>query len=132
MKIIYTTAVAGLATVLLLNACNSQPTRQAPVSEKVVDRGYSMGEQVKRINDFQINSWNYIDRRNAIIYVGASRYYLITTRRPCDGLTETENLAYSTTVGNLTDKDKLLVRRDSGRVESCFIETIHELKKAPG
>jgi hypothetical protein len=132
MKTVVITAVAGLAAGLLLSACNSQPPRQVPVSEKVANRGYSMGEQVKRINDFQINSWNYIDRRNAIIYVGASRYYLITTRRPCDGLTETDNLAYSTTVGNLTDKDKLLVRRDSGRVESCFIETIYELKKVPG
>lgn len=114
---------------MLTGACSNNPPAQVPIEDKMAGYGFVLGEQVKRINDFQINSWNMVDRNNAIIYVGANRRYLVTTRSPCDGLADAINLSYSTTAGNLTDKDKLLVRRFSGRLESCFIDTFYKLEK---
>lgn len=115
--------------ILLAGACSNNPPTQVPIEDKLAQVGFILGEQVKRVNNFQINSWNMVDRQNAILYVGASRRYLVTTRTPCDGLEDARNLNYSTTAGSLTDKDKLLARRLSGRLESCFIDTIYELEK---
>lgn len=116
---------------MLVGACTNNPPEKVPIEDKVAGYGFTIGEQVKKINNFQINSWNMVDRRNAIIYVGASRRYLVTTRSPCDGLEDAEYLTYSTTTGNLTDKDKLLMRRSpaTDRMESCFIDTLYELEK---
>lgn len=113
----------------MVSACAGQTPRQAPLEDKLAGLGYTLGEEVKRVTNFQINSWNLIDRKNVIIYVGAGHRYLITTRSPCDGLEDTEHLNYSTTAGNLTDKDKLIVRRLHGHVESCFIDSIFALEK---
>lgn len=119
-----------MLSLLLVGACANQSPREVPVGESLANLGFTLGPQVRHINNFQINGWSSMDRRNAIIYVRASRNYLVTLRNPCNGLQETERLGYSTTAGSLTDKDKLLVRRDSGRMESCFIDTIYELEKA--
>lgn len=121
--------ITGIWAVLLVGACTSHPPTEVPVGDKLAEMGFTLGEQVKRISNFQVNSWNVVDRRHAILHVGANRRYLITTRSPCDGLEDTQNLQYSTTAGNLTDKDKLLVRRTTGRMESCFIDTLHTLEK---
>jgi len=131
MRYQWITTVAGISILLLLGACTNRPPAAESIEDKVARHGFAIGAQVNRVNNFQINSWNMVDRKNAIIFVGASRRYLITTRNPCDGLADTEVLNYSTTAGNLTDKDKLLLRRSpsAGRMESCFIDTIYELEK---
>ena len=129
MKTRFSRFVILTLSMLLVSACASQTARQAPLEEKLSGLGFARGEKVRRINDLQINSWNLVDRKNVVIYVGAGHRYLITTRNPCDGLEDTEHLNYSTTAGNLTDKDKLMVRRLHGHVESCFIDSIYELEK---
>jgi hypothetical protein len=129
MKKFVTSGLIGILTLLLMGACASHPPEELPIQDKMASLGYVIGPQVKRINDFQINSWSIVDRRSLIIFVGASRRYLITTRNPCDGLQETENLDYSTTNGNLTDKDRLIVRRSTGHTQSCSIDTLYELEK---
>ena len=129
MKKLVASGLIGLMTLLLMGACASHPPEDLPIQDKMASLGYVIGPQVKRINDFQINSWSIVDRRNVIIFVGASRCYLITTRNPCDGFQETEHLDYSTTTGNLTNKDKLMVRRTTGHMQNCFIDTLYELEK---
>jgi hypothetical protein len=129
MKKLVASGLIGLMTLLLMGACASHPPEDLPIQDKMASLGYVIGPQVKRINDFQINSWSIVDRRNVIIFVGASRRYLITTRNPCDGFQETEHLDYSTNTGNLTDKDKLMVRRTTGHMQNCFIDTLYELEK---
>jgi hypothetical protein len=129
MTKIFSPVLIGILTLMLISACTSAPPEALPIEEKLASLGYLMGPQVKRINDFQINSWSIVDRKKVIIFVGAGHRYLITTRNPCDGLQETEHLDYSTTNGNLTDTDKLLVRRHSGHMQSCFIDTLYELEQ---
>jgi hypothetical protein len=121
--------VFGMLLVLLVSACTTQPPMEVSVEEKLAKLGYELGPQVKHINNFRINGWNIVDRSNVIIFVSASHSYLVTTRLPCDGFQDTEHLNYSVTVGKLTDRDKLLVRRSSGHMQGCFIDTLFELEK---
>lgn len=129
MKISLPKVAAGLLTLILAVACASQSPPEIALDEQLAKLGYIIGPQARRIHNFQVNSWNIVDRKNVIIFPGASRYYLLTTKGICDGLLETRKLAFSTTIGVLTDKDQLLTRRYSGRLESCSIDTIHELQK---
>lgn len=110
-------------------ACANSTYQEPPLQEKLAQRGFAMGQQVKRINDYQVNSWYSVDRKHVIINFGASRNYLLTLRTSCDGLLDAELLSFSTTVGFLTDKDKLLVRDDGHHILQCYIRTIHELEK---
>jgi hypothetical protein len=130
MKHLYRNIVAGMIVPLLVVACAGQPPESIPLEERLAERGYTMGEQVKRIRDYRINGWNNVDRYNVIMNVGASKNYLVTVRSPCDGLRSAEHLAFSTTVGALTDKDKLVVRGSGRYLEQCYIDTIHLLEKA--
>ena len=121
--------VTSIMALLLASACAGQPPESVPLDERLAKHGYSLGEQVKRITDYRINGWNSMDRFSVIMNVGASKNYLITVRSPCDGLRSAEHLAFSTTIGDLTDKDKLVVRGSGRYLENCYIDTIHKLSK---
>lgn len=129
MKTRFLPVAVGMLVLLLVGACSNQPPQELAIEERLANLGYVMGEQIKFINNFQVSSWSPVDRKNVIIYAGASRNYLVTTRSPCDGLQETRDLAFSKTIGNLTDKDRLLVGRYSGHIDSCSIDTLHKLQK---
>ncbi len=122
------TAISIIA-LLLISACAGQPPESVPLDERLAKHGYTLGQQVKRITDYRINGWNSMDRFSVIMNVGASKNYLIMVRNPCDGLRSAEHIVFSTTIGDLTDKDKLVVRGDGRYLESCYIDTIHELTR---
>ena len=121
--------ITCIISISLAGACTSNPPDPVPLEEKVAKLGYTIGQPVKRINNYQINSWNSVDLKHVIINFGASRNYLLTLRTSCDGVLSADLLSFSTTVGFLTDKDKLLVRNSGRHVSHCFIKTIHELEK---
>ena len=118
-----------VVVVLIVAACAGSPPESVPLDERLAKRGYIIAEPVKRLQDYRINGWNSVDRYNVILIVGASLTYLITVRSPCDGLNSAGNLAFSTTIGDLTDNDKLLVRSTGGYIEHCYIDKIHLLEK---
>ena len=120
---------ACIISISLAGACTSNPPNPVPLEEKVANLGYTIGQPVKRIHDYQINSWNSVDLKHVIINFGASRNYLLTLRTSCDGVLNAGLLSFSTTVGFLTDKDRLLVRNSGRYVSHCFIKTVHELEK---
>ena len=132
MKTVFLNVNAGLIALLMLLACATESPESIPLEERLAKRGYVIGEPVKRIQDYRINGWNSVDRRNVIMNVGASQNYLVTLRSPCDGLTSAEHLAFSTTIGDLTDKDKLLVRGAGRYLEQCYIDKIYTLEKING
>ena len=115
--------------VLMLCACASNTADPVPLEEKLAQRGFAIGQPVKRINNFQINSWSSVDLKHVIFNFGASRYYLVTLRTSCDGVLSAGLISFSTTIGLLTDKDKLLVRDNTRHLAQCYISTIHELEK---
>lgn len=114
----------------LLSACAATP-RTAPVSleERLVQKGYYIGEPVERIREYRINGWNNVDRRHVILTVGASEHYLVSLRNPCDGLETADRLAFSTTVGSLTDFDRLYVTQPGGFVEHCLVDGLFRLHR---
>ncbi len=115
--------------VLILYACASNPADSVPLEEKLAKLGYTIGQPVKRINNFQINGWNSVDLKHVVFNFGASRNYLVTLRTSCNGVLNASLISFSTTIGLLTDKDKLLVRDSSRHLSQCYIKTIHELEK---
>lgn len=127
--------ISGLAktvfTMILLTmtaACANRPP-ETTLEEKLAQLGYTLGQPVKRVINFQLNGWNSVDYKHVIMNFGASRNYLLTLRTSCDGLRSATVISFSTTAGSLTDRDKLLVRNDSHHLSQCYISTIHELEK---
>lgn len=128
MKRMFAKNVLTAMLASMLAACANNPP-ETSLDEKLAQLGYSLGEPVRRVINFQISGWNSVDRKHVIMNFGASRYYLLTLRTSCDGLRSATVLNFSTTAGSLTANDKLLVRNDSHHLSQCFISTIHELQK---
>ena len=129
MNHVFRNIIAGAITLLVAVAGATEPYEPVPFEERLAKHGYAVGEQVKRIRDYRINGWSSVDQYNVIMNVGVSKRYLVTVRNPCEGLRSAEHLAFNTTVGTLTDKDKLIVRGDGRYLEHCYIDTIHKLVK---
>lgn len=123
---------ASLIAFLMLLACAGTPPESISLEEKLAKRGYVIGEPVKRLRDYRINGWNSIDRYSVIMNAGASKNYLVTVRSPCEGLISAEHLTFSTTIGDLTDKDKLVVRGAGRFLEQCYIDKIYSLTRING
>lgn len=121
---------ASIIALLVTTSCASTPPESTPIEERLAQRGFTIGEEVKRIRDHRINGWNSVDRYTVIMKVGASKNYLVTVRTPCDGLQSAVTLTFSTKIGALTNKDKLVVRGSGGFLEHCYIDTIHTLEKS--
>jgi len=121
--------IACVIVVSMAGGCAGNPANQVPLEEKVAKLGFTIGQPVKRINDYQINGWNTVDLKHVVMSFGASRNYLLTLRTSCDGVLSAQMLFFSTTVGFLTDRDKLLVRDGGSQLSHCYIRTIHELEK---
>ena len=115
--------------IMSITGCGNNPSASISLEDRITQRGYIIQEPVKRLKDYRINGWSSVDQRNVILNIGASENYLVTVRSICTGLISAEHLAFSTTVGDLTDKDKLIVRDSGGHIQSCFIDTIHKLEK---
>jgi len=121
--------VAATLVLMLATACSGSSPEAMPIEERMAAKGYLIKEPVKRLKDYRINGWSSVDRRNVILNVGASGNYLVTVRSPCEGLRSAEHLAFSTIIGDLTDKDKLIVRDSGGYLQNCYIDTIQTLEK---
>lgn len=129
MKHVIFKCFASLVPAAMLAACVNHPYEGPTLEEKVAQLGFTIGQPVERIINFQIRSWNDVDHKNVILSVGASRNYLVTLRASCDGLESATTLNFTTTVGSLTDRDKLQVRNASHHLSQCFIKSINELEK---
>jgi hypothetical protein len=122
-------ALSSVVLILILTACAGSPSESIPIEEQMAQKGYIIQEPVKRLKDYRINGFSSVDRSSVILYVGASDHYLVTVRSLCDELRSAEHLAFSTIIGDLTDKDRLIVRDSGGHIQYCYIDTIHKLDK---
>jgi hypothetical protein len=121
--------VAATMILLLAAACSGAPPETIPIEERMAEKGYLIKEPAKRLNSYRINGWSSVDRLNVIINVGASETYLLTVKSPCEGLNSAGHIAFSTVMGDLINKDKLIVRDYGGLTQNCFIDTIQTLEK---
>ncbi len=129
IKFYYRKTVTSFFVLMVTTACSGTPPESIPLEERLAARGYTIERPVKRLNNYRINGWSNVDRRNVILNVGASEHYLVTVRNPCDGLFSAEHLAFSTIIGDLTDTDKLIVRGPGRFLEYCYIDTIRTLDR---
>jgi hypothetical protein len=117
---------AGLTALLV--GCAGTP-EAADIDALLAERGYTTGEEVRDIKQYRINGWQSLDDRHVIIETGPASRYLLTLMTRCDNLRTAETIGFSTTTGNLTTFDKLVVRGTSGIVRDCPITTIQELHR---
>jgi hypothetical protein len=85
--------------------------------------------QVKRINDYKIDSWQHVDDYSLVIRGGVSNYYLVTFKNRCRELKYAHAIAAPTKGGALqAGFDSIrVVNRDSIPMP-CMIKEIYELK----
>ncbi len=114
---------------MVLGACATSPEMSLTLEQKLEARNYTVGEEVKQIRNYRLNGWNTLDSKHVIMRVGASEHYLVSLRNSCYELSSAANIAFTTTVGNLSVHDKLLVKGPAGIIEHCFIEALNKLQK---
>lgn len=125
-------SLAAACAALVVAACAATPAQQLTLAQRLEQKSYRLGEPVERIRDYRITGWNTVDDDHLIIHTGPSDSYLLTLRWPCHNLRTAEHIAVSTTVGNLTRLDKVIVRSfPDGFTEHCPIDAMHTLKRLP-
>jgi hypothetical protein len=76
---------------------------------KLTQLGYTTGEIAKRVENYRVDGWNYLDDKHILIYAGPSRRFLITTLADCPQLNWAEHIGFTSTTSYLTKLDKLVV-----------------------
>lgn len=117
-----------LSTAVLV-ACAGTPETLPTLEQKLAAKNYKLGDPVERIQQWRLDSWAYLDGQHVIMQTAPSTYYLVSLRQTCHGLSSAEDIAFTTTVNQLTHFDKLLVRRSGGSIERCYITALHKLEK---
>ena len=126
----YLRVVLALSTMaIVLCACAISPEIPLTLEQKLEARNYTVGEEVKRIRNYRINGWNYLDSTHVVMTAGASERYLVTLRNRCSELSSATNIAFTTTVGNLSVHDKILVKGLTNFIDHCFIQSLNKLEK---
>ncbi len=124
------TILISLFAGVFLAACAGSPARDLTLEEKLAKRSYKIGAPVERIQNYTLNGWNHVDREHLIIISGAARYYLVSLNNSCYNLVTAEDIAITSTAGQLTRFDHLLVPGYSNFLQRCYISSLHELNKA--
>ncbi len=117
------------ALTIVLTACAISPETPLTLEQKLEARNYSVGEEVKRIRNYRINGWNYLDSKHVVMTAGVSDHYLVTLRNRCNELSSATNIAFTTTVGSLSVHDKILVKGLTNFIDHCFIQSLNKLEK---
>lgn len=130
-------ALFVIALLASLTACAGN-TQQSPMDSlgddpvaKVIDRGYKLGEEVKRINNYMIDGWQYVSDDAIIIPARPSLDYLVLLRSPCHSLRSTNTIGLTSTTGSVLSNFDAIVVFDAPRSfeEKCFIDTMYTLEK---
>ena len=124
-RIVLQSVLALLLTPAQVHAAD----KPGDLAAKLARQKLEQGEVVKSIANYKLDGWSYIDSRHLVIHTGPSTHYLISLLRSCPDLSSTENIAFTSTVNQLTKFDKLIVRSAGGIRQQCPIEQIYTLKK---
>jgi len=119
----------SIVVAATLAACAATPEGGKTLEQKLAAKNYRLGEPVERIQQWRLDGWTYLDRQHVIMQTAPSTYYLVSLREICHGLSSAEDIAFTTTVNQLTRFDKLLVRSNHGSVDRCYISALHKLEK---
>ncbi|TBU98302.1 DUF6491 family protein [Stutzerimonas kirkiae] len=120
--------VLGLSA--LLGACGTSAIRDEslPLAERLAMLDYRQAEEVRSIQRYDIDGWQYLDKLHLILDGGPRRAYLIEFSSPCRNLAFSNRIGYSTTVGSLSRLDRIISTDGSGFPEHCLIGNIYRLE----
>ena len=118
-----------LLPAVLMVACATASNRPPNFEQRLADNGYVLGEQVERIMQYRLDGWSYLDPTHLIMQTGPSTQYLVSLAYRCSDLGSAEDIAFTTTAGQLTRYDSLLVNSAGGVVERCYIQSLRRLEK---
>lgn len=124
---------------LLVGGCAATPEsadreleRAENVYKSLIDMGLVRGEEVRRVQNFRINSWQDIDARTLVLRAGVRERYLVELLGYCMGLETATGIGLASNTGSLMATDSILVRGMGGRPERCQISKIWALEDLPG
>lgn len=113
----------------VLGGCASSAGRQT-LEQKLAQRGYTLGKEVRSIKSYTVNGWNYIDDRHVIVDTGPGSRHLLTLYSYCQGLSSAENLGLTSKVASDIDRFEDVILTDTaGLHHRCAIKAVHELVK---
>jgi hypothetical protein len=123
--------IPGLVLLtLLLGACAAEPAKDARSLEQILaDKGYRIGEEIPHIREFRFNGWTEVDNLHLILHSRASDRYLVTLGSICDGLLYSPTIKLSTTVGQFTRFDYVMVGGPGGTGGRCNVRALNELER---
>ncbi len=122
-----------LVPLSLLSACVStedMPPRPSP--EQLAEQaGFKIVEPVKRLPNYRIDGFRGISNYAIIMDSGVKGRYLVTVMQDCIGLRNAQAIGTTSTVGDLTTFDSILVRNGPGGGTRCPITNIYKLEPLP-
>lgn len=113
--------------LLVLPGCASAPQDEVTVEDRLAQRGYQRGEAVRSIQNYRLDGWHFLDSRNLMIETGPRQRYLVQLRVPCPELSTANSIGFTSTAGQLTHFDKIVLEEASGTRRDCIIDQLYRL-----
>lgn len=115
-------------TVYAVSVLADSLARPPSLDQLLAAKGYQQGQPVKSIHNYQVTDWAYLDDQHLVLSTTPARNYLITLASPCVGLAFAPAIGFSSTVGDLTPLDKLVLQGDAVKTP-CPIRQINQLNR---
>ena len=127
MKVLPIIATAAL----LLGACTTMEITHPTAEELALQKGYTLGEEVKEIHKYDVSGWQHVSNRALIIPARPSTHYLVTLKTNCNSLDSTEVIGFTTTAGRaLTRFDAVVIKeRPKSVAQRCYIDKLYRITK---
>ncbi len=110
--------------VLSLFACavvNDEPA----LDERLAEYGYRPGENVEKVDSYQVGDWQYLDERH-LIFGNGEDHYLLSLNANCPALQSAEHLAFKPRSAALRRLDDAIFT-SATTLAHCEIEAISKV-----
>ncbi|MBD9482311.1 hypothetical protein IB229_04965 [Pseudomonas sp. PDM14] len=126
-------SILVLCALLTLGGCASSEhvhDEQLPLEHRLAKLGLSQGELQTSISRYEIDDWEYLDKRHILLGLAPGRRYLLEFTRDCDRLDFSSTIGYSSTIGQLTHLDHVTVFDGMGEMpQICQIDKLYRLER---
>jgi hypothetical protein len=121
----------GGAPAVVGSRSGGAPGGEAFLANRLDELGYSDKTEIRRLSNFRLNGWSYVDSYHVLINSGPSRNYLIRLRRQCHDLRQATSIGFETTLGSISRGDTLVIQDFGDRLQDCWVDSVFELTKKP-
>jgi hypothetical protein len=124
--------LVAVVAACLLGGCAAGVQAPETLAQKLAAKKLIVGDPVRRISNYRLDGWSYLDDRHIIIEAGVRDRYLVSLRQDCDDLRTAVSIGVRTYTGSLQQDDSLVVRAPGGFMMDCRIDTLHGLVRVQG